>query len=75
MELYSASEVQDNYISNLKEQRTLSTVITINGYQMRGVIVGDDETSILVENDGERKLVYKHAISTIASVYNGEERR
>ena len=75
MELYSASEVQDKYISNLKEHGTPSTVITINGYQMRGVIVGDDETSILVENDGERKLVYKHAISTIASVYNSEERR
>ena len=75
MELYSASEVQDKYISNLKEQRTPSTVITINGYQMRGVIVGDDETSILVENDGERKLVYKHVISTIASVYNGGERK
>ena len=75
MEFFSASEVQDKYISNLKEQRTPSTVITINGYHMRGVIVGDDETSILVENDGERKLVYKHAISTIASFQNGEERR
>lgn len=75
MELYFNSEVQDEYISNLKEQKTPCTVFTINGFQIRGVVIDDDETSIVVESDGESQLVYKHAISTIAPFQNHEERR
>lgn len=52
-----------NAIANKKNVR----VITINGFQLCGVIVRDTLEAIELDcgKDG-RKYIYKHAISTIA---------
>ena len=39
---------------------------TTNGYQMHGKIVDESDTYIVFKENGKRKMVYKHAISTIA---------
>lgn len=42
------------------------TVYLVNGFQLRGTISSFDDVCIeLVDEEGNRKLVYKHAISTI----------
>lgn len=75
MEVYLSADVQDSFLEKLKEQQTPSTIFTINGFQVRGVIKDYDEVSILIENDGVEQLVYKHAISTIAPYQKDEERK
>ena len=41
-------------------------VFMINGFKLTGYISSFDENTIeLVDEDGNRKLLYKHAISTI----------
>lgn len=75
MEVYLSADVQDEYLSKLKEQKTPSTIFTTNGFQVRGVIKDFDEISVLVENEGIDQLVYKHAISTIAPFQKTEEKK
>ena len=41
------------------------TVFLMNGFQMRGTVVGFDSFTVVLESDGKQQLIYKHAISTI----------
>ena len=42
------------------------TVFLMNGFQMRGTVVGFDSFTVVLESEGKQQLVYKHAISTVA---------
>lgn len=52
-------------LSRLKEERQVVTLITINGFQMKGRITGFDDLVVVVEVRKEQQIVYRHAISTI----------
>ena len=41
------------------------TVFLMNGFQLRGVVTGFDNFTVVVNSDGKQQLIYKHAISTI----------
>ena len=41
------------------------TVYLINGYQIKGLVKGFDNYTIILNSDGKQQLIYKHAISTI----------
>lgn len=56
----------DTYIDECIVAKHKVRIFTTNGFQMRGVIVHEDEDHIIVEESRQRKLVYKHAISTIS---------
>lgn len=53
------------YIQEAIERKLSVRVITLNGYQMCCNIISQDDTCIIVRTDGRKKMVYKHAISTI----------
>lgn len=55
----------DNYIEEAVATRANAVVYTMNGFQMRGTIVADCENYIVILSNGKKKMVYKHAISTI----------
>lgn len=40
-------------------------VITINGFQMCGVIIDESDDYIVIRVNGNKKIVFKHAISTV----------
>ena len=42
--------------------------ISVNGFQMRGVITGFDSFVVILESDGKQQMLYKHAISTIVPI-------
>ena len=52
-------------LSRLQEERQVVTLITINGYQMKGRITGFDDLVVVVEVRKEQQIVYRHAIPTI----------
>lgn len=66
MEIYLGSEVQDNFLTTAQEEQTPIILYTTNGFQVRGTIIDFDDTSIIVDTDGRKQLIYKHAISTVA---------
>lgn len=57
--------IQNESLDSLKNERRRVTVITVNGFQMKSLIACHDQCTILMEANGRRQLVYKHAVSTI----------
>lgn len=62
--------IQDQFLNQLRKENTMVTVFLLNGFQLRGLIKGFDNFTILVETDGKQQLVFKHAISTFAPQRN-----
>lgn len=58
-----SKNIQNEFLDNLIANTV--TLITINGYQLKGRIAGHDQYTILLEVDGQRQLVYKSAVSTV----------
>lgn len=52
-------------VRDLRKNRTPVKVYLINGYQISGIITSFDRDSIIVIEDGVRKVVMRHAVSTI----------
>ncbi len=60
----------DTYIEECCIARHSVKVITINGFQMVGKIIEHNDESIVVLCGNAKKLVFKHAISTIEPAKN-----
>lgn len=56
----------DTYIAECIAARHNVRVFTTNGFQMKCVIIHDNDEYLIVEENRQRKLVYKHAISNIS---------
>ena len=57
---------QDQFLNQTRKNRTPLTVFLMNGFQLRGKIVGFDPFVVVVDSAGKQQVIYKHAISTIA---------
>lgn len=65
-----AMSLECSILSNMKMNKIPVTVIIINGFQIKGVIIGDDTNIIVVESDGKKNIIYKNNISTIIPMKN-----
>jgi len=66
----SQINIQDQFLNQLRKDGTSVTVFLLNGFQIRGLVKGFDNFTVLFESEGKQQLVYKHAISTFAPVRN-----
>ena len=57
--------MKDGYIETCIINRDVVNVITMNGFQMVCKILEEESDYIVVLCNGKKKLVFKHAISTI----------
>lgn len=55
----------DTYIEECCISRHTVKIITINGFQMVGKIIDHNNESVVLLSGNVKKLVFKHAISTI----------
>lgn len=55
----------DSYIEECINAKTPVDVITVNGFHLKGRIVSDRCDCIILFAEGKKRLVFKHAISTI----------
>ena len=58
--------LQDVFLNQVRKDRMPITVFLVNGYQIRGVVKGFDNYTIVLDSDGKQQMIYKHAISTIS---------
>ena len=58
--------IQDSFLNEARKRRAQLTVFLVNGFQMRGTVLGFDSFTVMLESEGKQQMVYKHAISTIA---------
>lgn len=57
--------MRDGYIETCIINRDMVNIITLNGYQMFAKILIEEADHIVILCNGKKKLVFKHAISTI----------
>jgi len=59
------TELQDLFLSRACRTQVNVTMFLMNGFQMRGRIVGFDSFVVVLMTDAKQQVIYKHAISTI----------
>ena len=57
--------LQDTILNQLRKEGQSVIVFLVNGFQIRGVVKGFDNFTVVIESEGKQQMVYKHAISTI----------
>ena len=60
--------LQDIFLNKARKENISITIFLVNGYQIKGLVKGFDNYTIILESDEKQHLIYKHAISTIIPV-------
>ena len=61
----SINNIQDIFLNNARKNKTNLTVHLLNGFQIKGVVQGFDNFTVILECNNNMMLIYKHSISTI----------
>jgi host factor-I protein len=56
---------QDTFLNRARAAKNPVTVFLVNGFQLRGLVMGFDNFTVVLDSEGKQQLIYKHAISTI----------
>ena len=65
--MQKTQSLQDLFLNQARRDRLQVTLFLMNGFQMRGVVLGFDGFTVVLDTDGKQQLIYKHAISTVVS--------
>ena len=63
--MQKTQNLQDIFLNRARRERLSLTVFLMNGFQMRGIVQGFDNFTVILESEGRQQLIYKHAISTM----------
>lgn len=69
--------IQDTFLNTVRKDKTPITIYLVSGVKLTGKIRSFDKYSVLLENNSQEQLIFKHAISTVVSsrsVLHGEHR-
>ena len=58
--------LQDAFLNQVRKDKVPVTIYLVNGFQIKGLVKGFDNFTVVVELEQKQQLVYKHAISTVA---------
>ena len=64
-EMQKTQNLQDNFLNQLRKERSTVTMFLMNGFQLHGIVKGFDGFTVVLDSDGKQQLIYKHAISTV----------
>lgn len=56
---------QEQFLNEAQKAHTPVTMFLMNGFQLRGVITGFDNYTVILSSDGKQQMIFKHAISTL----------
>lgn len=57
--------LQDVFLNQARKEKLPLTMFLMNGFQLRGIVTGFDNFTVVLDSEGKQQLIYKHAISTI----------
>ena len=63
--MQKTQNLQDLFLNQTRRERQVVTLFLMNGFQMRGIVRGFDNFTVVLETDGKQQMIYKHAISTL----------
>lgn len=61
-----AVNLQDLFLNQVRKEAIPVTVYLVNGFQLKGVVKGFDNFTVVLDNEGRQMMIYKHAISTVS---------
>jgi len=60
--------LQDVFLNQVRKEHVAVTIYLTNGFQLKGLVKGFDNFTVILDSEGKQQMVYKHAISTISPV-------
>ena len=57
--------LQDSILNQVRKDGIMVTIHLVNGFQIKGMVKGFDNFTVIMDSMGKQQLVYKYAISTI----------
>jgi host factor-I protein len=67
MESKPAQNIQDTFLNTVRKDKSPITIYLVSGVKLTGKIRSFDKYSVLLENNAQEQLIFKHAISTVVS--------
>lgn len=62
-----AQNIQDTFLNTVRKDKAPITIYLVSGVKLTGKIRSFDKYSVLLENNSQEQLIFKHAISTVVS--------
>jgi len=62
------TNLQDIFLNNARKNKLQLTIHLLNGFQLRGMVKGFDNFTVILDCDNKQMLIYKHSISTITPI-------
>lgn len=67
MDIKPAQNIQDTFLNTVRKDKSPITIYLVSGVKLTGKIRSFDKYSVLLENNAQEQLIFKHAISTVVS--------
>ncbi len=67
MDSKPAQNIQDTFLNTVRKDKSAITIYLVSGVKLTGRIRSFDKYSVLLENNAQEQLIFKHAISTVVS--------
>lgn len=71
MDSKPAQNIQDTFLNTVRKDKSAITIYLVSGVKLTGKIRSFDKYSVLLENNAQEQLIFKHAISTVVSTRSG----
>ena len=62
--------LQDVFLNQVRKEHIIVVIYLTNGFQLKGIVKGFDNFTVILDSEGKQQLIYKHAISTISPLKN-----
>jgi host factor-I protein len=59
------NNLQDVFLNQARKNKIAVTIHLVNGFQLKGMVKGFDNFTIILDSDGKQIMIYKHAVSTV----------
>lgn len=57
--------LQDGFLNQMRKEGVPVVVHLLDGRELRGLVRGFDNFTVMLESEGRTEMVYKHAVSTM----------
>ena len=61
----STNNLQDIFLNNARKSKVPLIIHLMNGFQLKGLVKGFDNFTVILDCDNKQMMIYKHSISTI----------
>ena len=61
----TVQNIQDNFFNQVRKERTPVTIFLMGGSKLSGKIKSFDKYALVLEDNKQEQLIFKHAISSV----------